>query len=220
MVGSVMSEGADDFGTERAHLVRALASRSRVTDPRILAAFRAVPRHRFVPHDLRSLAYEDRALPLREGQTISQPTMIAEMLAELAPTPTDRALEVGAGSGYAAALLSQLAAEVHAVEVLPTLAERARATLSALEYDNVNIVTGDGRLGLPDLAPFDVILVSAFARSVPEALVAQLATGGRLAIPVGNDDGQELVIVRNTPDGLEVTRRTPCVFVPLVAPPG
>lgn len=214
-----MNEGESSYGTERARLVRALAERSGVSDPRILAAFRAVPRHCFVPTELRALAYEDRALPLGEGQTISQPTMIAEMLAELAPKPDDRALEVGAGSGYAAALLSQLVAEVHAVEVLPALAERARGVLESLDYDNVTLVTGDGRLGLPELAPFDVILVSAFARSVPEALVAQLAPGGRLAIPVGTDDGQELVILRNTPSGISLTRRTPCVFVPLVAPP-
>lgn len=214
-----MNGAADDHGTERARLVRALAERSRVTDARILAAFRTVPRHRFVPPHLISLAYEDRALPLGEGQTISQPTMIAEMLAELAPKTSDRALEIGAGSGYAAALLSQLVDDVHAVEVLPSLADGARVTLSALGYDNVTIVTGDGRRGLPELAPFDVILVSAFARSVPEALVAQLTPGGRLAIPVGTDDGQELVIVRNTPRGLDVTRRTPCVFVPLVSPP-
>src|SRR5687768_3173679 len=182
MVRTTMSEGENSHGTERARLVRSLAEQSRVTDTRILAAFRAVPRHRFVPADLEPAAYEDRALPIGQGQTISQPTMIAEMLVELAPKPSDRALEVGAGSGYAAALLSTLVAEVHAVEVLPTLAEKARATLASLGHVNVSIVTGDGRLGLPDLAPFDVILVSAFARSVPEALLAQLAPGGRLAI--------------------------------------
>lgn len=214
-----MSERESSHVTERARLVRSLAERSHVTDARILAAFRTVPRHHFVPPEVASSAYEDRALPLSEGQTISQPTMIAEMLAELAPKPTDRALEVGAGSGYAAALLSRLVAEVHAVELLPGLAAKARSTLAELGYDNVSVVTGDGRLGLPERAPFDVILVSAFARSVPDALLTQLAPGGRLAIPVGTDDGQELVIVRNTPRGLDVARRTPCVFVPLVAPP-
>lgn len=213
-----MNEGEHDFGTERMRLVRTLAERSRAADTRVLSAFRAVPRHRFVPADLASLAYEDRALPLGEGQTISQPTMIAEMLAELAPKPNDRALEIGAGSGYAAALLSTLVEEVHAVEVLPTLAERARSLLDELGYHNVTIVTGDGRLGLPEHAPFDVILVSAFANSVPEALLAQLAPGGRLAMPVGEADGQELVVVRKTARGLDFARRTPCVFVPLVAP--
>jgi protein-L-isoaspartate(D-aspartate) O-methyltransferase len=213
-----MIQGERDHFQEREHLMRAVADRSHLSDPRILAAFRTVPRHLFVPANLEPLAYEDRALPLAEGQTISQPTMIAVMLAELAPKPTDRALEVGAGSGYAVALLASLVSEVHAVEVLPNLADSARRVLTTLGQDNAHIVVGDGRLGLPELAPFDVILVSAFAEKVPEPLLEQLADGGRLAMPVGSPDGQELVVVRKKGQELSFERRTPCVFVPLVAP--
>jgi protein-L-isoaspartate(D-aspartate) O-methyltransferase len=218
MVAATMIQGERDHFREREHLMRAVADRSHLSDPRILAAFREVPRHLFVPPNLESLAYEDRALPLPEGQTISQPTMIAEMLAELAPKPTDRALEVGAGSGYAVALLANLVSEVYAVEVLPRLADGARRVLTTLGQTNAHIVVGDGRRGLPEHAPFDVILVSAFAEKVPDALLEQLADGGRLAMPVGKPDAQELVVVRKTGEGLAFVRRTPCVFVPLVAP--
>lgn len=190
----------------------------RVGDPRILAAFREIPRSFFVPEAMELHAYEDRALPIGEGQTISQPTMIAIMLEALAPEPEDRVLEIGGGSGYAAALLSRLAREVHTVELLPTLAERARKSLARAGIENVHVHVGDGTLGLEGLSPFDGILVSAGARHVPEALVTQLSPGGRLVVPVGGAEGQVLRVGRRSPSTGEVewARSVPCVFVPLV----
>lgn len=185
-------------------------------DPRILDAFRSVPREAFVPPELSAFAYEDRALPIGEGQTISQPSMIALMLAALAPVATDRALEVGAGSGYAAALLGKLTAKVRAVEIVPSLAERAQKTLASLHTPNVDVEFGNGAEHVEG-GPFEVILVSAGARELPAELVAELAPGGRIAIPIGDDEGQHLVTGRRDEHG-EMTweRGTACVFVPLV----
>jgi protein-L-isoaspartate(D-aspartate) O-methyltransferase len=198
-------------------MVRHVAWNTGIDDTRILDAFRRIPRHHFVrPSDF-DRAHDDRALPIGEDQTISQPSMIAIMLDALRPQPTDRALEVGAGSGYAAALLGTLVERVDAVEIRPGLAERARSTLATLGISNVRIHRGSGERGLREAAPFDVILVSAGAEAVPPALVEQLALGGRLAIPVGNELGQELRIATRTLSG-EVTweQRTACMFVPLV----
>ncbi len=205
--------------SEREALLEAIEANTGVTDPRILAAFRKVPREAFVPSDLRELAYQDRALPIGEGQTISQPSMIALMLAALAPTATDRALDVGTGSGYAAALLAQLTARVHAIEILPALAARARETLARLGVKNVEVEVGDGAEGQREHGPFDVILVSAAARTLPRRLLEGLAPGGRIAIPVGDEHGQHLMVGHRHADGeLVWERRTPCVFVPLVSP--
>lgn len=200
---------------------KALAERIRastqIDDARIVAAFAAVPRHEFLSEAQRPIAYEDRAVPLDEGQTVSQPSMIAIMLGELDCQPQHRALEVGAGSGYAAAVLGQLVSEVFAIELRPALAERARANVSRAGASNVHVLQGDGRLGLPAQAPFDRILVSAAPSEVPDALVAQLARGGRLAIPVGDEHGQTLVVGEKTQHGQMIWRRTvPCIFVPLV----
>lgn len=205
---------------EREQLSREVEAQTGVHDPRILGAFRSVPREAFVPEDLVDFAYEDRALPIGEGQTISQPSMVALMLAELAPRSTDRALDVGTGSGYAAALLSRLTAHVHSVEILPDLAARARRALDAVGIANVDVEVGDGTAGAKPEPPFDVILVSAAARSVPEELVGRLARGGRIAIPVGGEAGQHLMVGTRGEDGeLSWERRTPCVFVPLVSTP-
>jgi protein-L-isoaspartate(D-aspartate) O-methyltransferase len=198
-------------------LVRAIEASTEIHEPRILEAFRRVPRERFVPEDLADFAYEDRALPIGEGQTISQPSMIALMLSALAPRATDRALEVGAGCGYAAALLGELCESVEGVEIRPELAERAAHTLSELEIGNVRVRLGNGALGVPDEAPFDIILVSAGARLAPPELVEELGPGGRIAIPVGDRAGQHLFLGRREPSGaLHWERRTPCVFVPFV----
>ncbi len=184
---------------------------------RIVEAFRSVPREVFVPAALGEQAYDDRALPLADGQTISQPTMIAIMLAELDVTAECRVLEVGAGSGYAAALLSRLAREVHTVERLPLLANVARENLARAGITNVTVHDGDGSLGLEHLAPFDRILVSAGARDIPSPLVEQLAAGGRMAIPTDAVGGQVLQVGQRDASGVvRFAQSVPCAFVPLV----
>jgi len=214
-----MSE--DPEASRRARLVERIAASTQITDTRILLAFAAVPRHEFLAESQRAVAYEDRALNLDDGQTVSQPSMIAIMLQELACEPTHRALEVGAGSGYAAAVLGRLVREVYGLEVRPALAERARRTLARVGIGNVQVLDGDGRRGLPEQAPFDRILVSAAASAVPEALVEQLAKGGRLAMPVGDSHGQTLVIAEKTQENEVIwTRTVPCVFVPLIGGSG
>lgn len=202
---------------ERERLARHIAWNTGIEDERILGAFRRVPRHKFVRPTDADRAYDDRALAIGDDQTISQPSMIALMLDALKPQPTDRALEVGAGSGYAAALLGTLVERVDAIEIRSSLADRARATLATLGISNVRIHRGSGERGFREGAPFHVILVSAGARSVPSALVEELAPGGRIAIPVGDENGQVLLVGARDASG-EVTweKRTACMFVPLV----
>ncbi|HEX7452922.1 MAG TPA: protein-L-isoaspartate(D-aspartate) O-methyltransferase, partial [Polyangiaceae bacterium] len=187
-------------------------------DARILQAFADVPRHQFLAEAQLEIAYEDRAVPLDDGQTVSQPSMIAIMLQELACEPGQRALEVGAGSGYAAAVLARLVAQVYAVELRPALAVRARAALERSGVTNVQVIQGDGSRGLAGQAPFDRILVSAAPTRIPDALIAQLAVGGRIAVPVGDERSQTLVVGHKTgPDDLTWERTVPCIFVPLVS---
>jgi len=179
-----------------------------------------VPREQFIPEHRRRLAYDDSALSIGEGQTISQPYMVAMMLELLACRPEHRVLEVGAGSGYQAALLGELAAEVYAIEIVETLAERARRVLSRLGYDNVSIVVGDGTLGYAEAAPYDRIIVAAAAPAVPPPLAEQLAEGGRLVAPVGSR-GVQTCIVADKEDGeLHVEKSIGCVFVPLIGEHG
>lgn len=202
----------------RADLVREVARHSGVTDDAILSALSSVPRHRFVPAEAQAQAYLDHALPIGAGQTISQPSMVALMLAELELDPEHRVLEVGAGSGYAAALLGELVREVYAVEIVHVLAVRARALLAELGYDNVHVLEGNGRGGHPARAPYDRILVSAAADEVPRELLDELAPGGRIVMPVGDDVGQELVVGDKTAGGELVFRPgVPCIFVPLIS---
>jgi len=199
-------------------LVAQIAEQTGITDERLLGAFARVPRHRFVPAENRAFAYRDGALPIGYGQTISQPSMIAIMLQYLDVRPEDRVLEIGAGSGYAAALLGQLASRVYAIEIVPELAERAQNLIADLGYDNVTVLHGNGRFGLPEHAPFDKILVSAGAEDIPPELVRELAPGGRIAIPVGDDYAQQLMIGTKHADGtLELHRTIQCIFVPLVS---
>jgi protein-L-isoaspartate(D-aspartate) O-methyltransferase len=187
-----------------------------VHDQRVLAAVAAVPRHRFVPHAERARAYENTALPIDCEQTISQPVVVARMLELLELEPSDRVLDVGTGSGYHAALLGQLVAEVWTVERHAELSAQARATLADLGYANVICVVGDGWRGLPDQAPFDAINVAAATgEAIPPALEDQLAVGGRLVAPVG-DEHQYLTRLRRTPAGLVQERLDPVRFVPLV----
>jgi protein-L-isoaspartate(D-aspartate) O-methyltransferase len=208
---------SDGYLQERERMARRIRATTNIDDPRILGAFVSVPRHLFVPESQKSSAHDDRALPLSEMQTISQPSMIAVMLQALDCRSRDRVLEVGAGSGYAAALLGRLCAQVDAIEIRPALASRARQTLAMLGYDNVRIHVGDGGKGLPDRAPFDKILVSAGARHIPTDLVEQLAPGGRIAIPVGDADTQTLLVGERAADGtMSWTQSISCMFVPLV----
>lgn len=196
---------------------RQIAARG-VRDARVLGAMRAVPREAFVPEDRVEMAYADMALPIGEGQTISQPYIVALMAEALALEPEDRVLEVGGGSGYAAAVLSRLASEVYVVELHATLAEAARERLEGLGYSNVQVVCGDGTKGWPEHAPFDAISVAAGGQTEPAALREQLAVGGRLVIPVGRDpDWQDLLRIRRTgEDEWERTSLGRVHFVPLV----
>ncbi|MBI5491001.1 MAG: protein-L-isoaspartate(D-aspartate) O-methyltransferase [Deltaproteobacteria bacterium] len=193
-----------------------------VRDERVLAAMRRVPRHLFLPAGHEDEAYGDHPVPIGEGQTISQPFIVAEMtaLALSATPPVRRALDVGTGSGYQAALLAEVGFDVVSIERLPSLAERARATLAAAGYGRVDVRVGDGTLGCPDAAPFCAIVVGAAAPEVPSALSEQLRIGGVLVLPVGTRSLQDMVVVRRTPHGLERETAGACVFVPLVGEQG
>ncbi len=187
-----------------------------VSDQRVLDAMASVPREAFVPPEVRPHAYEDRALPIGEGQTISQPLIVGFMTQALELTPEGRVLEVGTGSGYQAAVLARLAREVISVERIEHLLDRARATLAALGYYNVRTYLAGETLGRPEDAPYDAIIVTAGAPHIPRALLDQLAAGGRLVMPVGSRRSQELVRVQKTDHGLELMRLGPCGFVPLI----
>jgi protein-L-isoaspartate(D-aspartate) O-methyltransferase len=191
-----------------------------IADERVLAAIERVPRELFVPEAYRTRAYDDAALPIGEGQTISQPYMVARICEALALHGGERVLDVGTGSGYQAAVLAELAGEVHTIERLASLAERARAALAAAGYERVEVHVGDGTLGLPEHAPFAAIAVAAAAPEVPPSLYAQLEPGGRLVVPVGGRGGQELQLVVRSPEGPAVLRSVPCRFVPLVGREG
>ena len=189
-----------------------------VTDQRVLAAMRSVPRERFVPEAVTSQAYADHPLPIGYGQTISQPYIVAYMSEALQVTKSSKVLEIGTGSGYQAAVLGELAGEVYSIEIVPELADRARKTLDALGYKNIHVRTGDGYLGWPNMAPFDRIMVTAAPDHVPQPLIDQLATGGRLVIPVGRAE-QDLLLITRTPTGVVQQRTIPVRFVPLVRSP-
>jgi len=188
-----------------------------VSDPRVLDAMMRVPRHLFAPDRYREQAYEDHPLPIGQGQTISQPYIVALMLEALALQPGDRVLEVGTGSGYVTALLAELVTQVISIERHGRLADGARELLTRLGYSNVNVVVGDGSEGFAEVAPYDAILVSAAAREIPEALIAQLAEGGRMIVPIGGEDSQQLQFVRMEGGQSKIALRELCRFVPLVA---
>lgn len=212
---------SDPYKRERDAMVQHQIARRGIRDRRVLEAMRTVPRHCFVPAAKRPQAYEDRPLEIGSGQTISQPYMVAKMTELLSLTPKSKVLEVGTGSGYQAAILAELAAEVISVERFEELAEIARERLAALEYLNVTVVVGDGTLGWPEQAPYDGIMVTAAAPVIPESLRAQLAIGGRLVCPVGNRDLQQLkVVVRDSEDRFTEQDSIRCMFVPLVGQDG
>jgi protein-L-isoaspartate(D-aspartate) O-methyltransferase len=191
-----------------------------ITDDRVLAAMERVPRERFVPPELRGRAYEDAALPIGSGQTISQPYMVARICEALALTGRERVLDVGTGSGYQAAVLAELAAEVDTIERIPELARCARENLAAAGYDRVRVHVGDGSRGVPERAPFDAIAVAAAAPELPQLLYEELEPRGRLVVPVGRRRAQRLELVVRSPEGPAVIRSVPCRFVPLVGEQG
>ena len=192
-----------------------------VVDERVLEAMERVPRELFVPPDVRNRAYDDAALPIGHGQTISQPYMVARICEALSLTGRERVLDVGTGSGYQAAVLAELGEEVHTIERIPELAEEARANLTAAGYgDRVQTHVGDGTLGVPEHAPYAAIAVAAAAPEPPESLYEQLQARGRLVVPVGGRRGQQLQLIVRSPEGPAVVRSVPCRFVPLVGEEG
>ena len=206
----------DPYARRRRRLVETVRARG-VSARAVLAAVGEVPRHRFVPDAVLRRAYEDTALPIGFGQTISQPSLQALYLEVLEIGAGDRVLEVGTGSGYQTALLAELSDNVYSVERIPELAVRSRQVLDELGYRNVALLTGDGTVGWSRYAPYDAILVAAAAPDVPQALVEQLAPGGRMLIPLGDRNTQRLTLVRRTTDGgTERETVTGCVFVPLI----
>jgi len=216
LLGCAAEHGAADVdrAEERARMVSEQIAGRGVRDERVLAALRRVPRHRFVPEAEQSGAYEDHPLPIGSFQTISQPYIVAVMSELARVKPGERVLEVGTGSGYQAAVLAELGAEVHSIEIVPELAASARETLRALGYERVNVITGDGYRGLPERAPFDAILVTAAPEHVPQPLLDQLAVGGRLVIPVG-DEFQQLRVLERTAQGIEDRPVFDVRFVPM-----
>ncbi len=213
---------AIDFAALRDEMVRRQIAARGVRDRPVLEAMRTVPREAFVPERLAELAYDDTPLPIGEEQTISQPYVVALMAEALELGPADKVLEIGAGSGYAAAVLSRIAREVRAVERHEVLARQAQARMERLGYSNVHILHGDGTLGWPEHAPYDAIVVAAGGPEVPRALLDQLAGGGRLVIPIGPDPRtQSLVRVRRRADGSYVREDLGAVrFVPLIGAQG
>jgi protein-L-isoaspartate(D-aspartate) O-methyltransferase len=215
-----MLPGKDRAG-ERARMVEHQLIDRGIRDQRLLSAFLQVPRDAFVDESVADLAYEDNPLPIGQGQTISQPYVVALMIEALGVRPGDRVLEVGVGSGYAAAILSRLADRVYGIDRQPALANAARDRLARLGCDNVDIVIGDGTLGMSDAAPFDAILVSAGGPGIPAPLIDQLAPGGRLVIPVGRAREQRLLRITKSADGTAHQRDMgPVTFVPLVGDAG
>ncbi len=191
-----------------------------ITDPRVLDAIQDTRRDLFVPESLQDAAYEDDALPIGEGQTISQPYIVALMTQELQLSGDETVLEIGTGSGYQAAILAQLARRVVTIERIETLSRRARRTLSELGVTNVEYLVGDGTLGNPERGPYDRIIITASAPAIPEPLYEQLKVGGRIVAPVGDDSSQDLVILEKTPAGPKLTPLCGCRFVKLIGEAG
>jgi protein-L-isoaspartate(D-aspartate) O-methyltransferase len=214
---SLPGEGTDLYALARQRMVaeQLVPTGRDITNARVLAAMGRVPRHEFVPERLRSDAYHDHPLPIGHGQTISQPYIVAFMTEQLEPKPTDRVLEVGTGSGYQAAVLAEMVAQVYTVEIVEELAQRAAADLKRLGYTNVHVRAGDGYRGWAEAAPFDSIIVTCAPERVPQPLMDQIKEGGRLIIPVGRVWNQELVLLRKRQGKLEQQVVLPVSFVPM-----
>jgi protein-L-isoaspartate(D-aspartate) O-methyltransferase len=216
--GEAASAAASDFDRRRLRMVEAQIAARGVRDKKVLAALRKIPRHVFVPANLQPHAYSDEPLPIGEGQTISQPYIVAFMTEALALGGDDKVLEVGTGSGYQTAVLAEIVREVDTVEIIESLSRRARETLEGLGYRNIVYRSGDGALGWIEQAPFDAILVAAAPDEIPAALENQLKVGGRMIIPIGSLS-QELVRIVRTQRGFERTRLLSVRFVPLISSP-
>lgn len=215
MEGEGVVNSNPDYEQARRNMVEYQIKARGIKDKRVLAAMLKVPRHLFVPEEMKDMAYRDEPLPIGYGQTISQPYIVAYMTEALKLRPEDKVLEIGTGSGYQTAILAELVRDVYTIEIIPELSERAQETLKNLGYTNIEFLIGDGSKGWPEKAPFDAILVSAAPAEVPPALVEQLQINGRLVIPVGTDS-QELVLIKKTKKGLEKTRLIGVRFVPLI----
>jgi protein-L-isoaspartate(D-aspartate) O-methyltransferase len=209
-----------DFAAERRAMVESQLRGRGIEDERVVAAMGRVPREAFVDADDRRRAYDDGPLSIGFGQTISQPYMVGLICQTANVRPGHRALDIGTGSGYQAAVLAEIGATVHTVERIEPLAERARERLESAGYGRVHVHVGDGTLGLPGEAPFDVIVVAAAAPELPSSLYEQLVPRGRLVVPVGDRDGQRLEVVVRSPEGPAVVHSVPCRFVPLVGAEG
>jgi protein-L-isoaspartate(D-aspartate) O-methyltransferase len=209
--------GVTDHAAERDQMVAQQIANRGIKDERVLAAMRKVPRHEFVPESERRHAYRDTPLPIGEGQTISQPYIVALMTELARPEPSDRVLEIGTGSGYQAAVLAQIVEHVYSIEIEPTLAQRATELLQRLGYDNVTVKAGDGYAGWPEHAPFDIVVVTAAPDHIPQPLIEQLKPGGRMIAPVGPvHSTQELRVFEKNADGKVISKSvTPVRFVPL-----
>lgn len=203
-----------DFVGHRLLMVEEQLSSRGIRDRAVLSAMSTVPRHQFVPSQLMSLAYTDRPLPIGHHQTISQPYIVAYMLEAAHLKPNQKILEIGTGSGYQTALLSQLVAEVYTIEIIPDLAKAAQKTLSQLGYENIHVKIGDGYRGWPQHAPYDAIIVTAAPAQIPAPLIEQLTTNGRIIIPIGFGY-QELVVLSKTAEGLHQETMLPVQFVPM-----
>jgi protein-L-isoaspartate(D-aspartate) O-methyltransferase len=216
----VRSRVPPDPASQRTVMVEQQLRARDVVDERVLAAMEKVPREAFLPERVRPRAYEDAALPIGDGQTISQPYMVAKICEALELEGGEHVLDVGTGSGYQAAVLAELAKDVDTIERIPALAQRARASLDEAGYDNVRVHVGDGSRGLPDEAPFDAIAVAAAAPELPPTLYEQLEPRGRIVVPVGSRGMQRLEVIVRSPEGPAVLRSVPCRFVPLVGEEG
>lgn len=211
---------SDSYRIERERMVKSQLKKRGIRNAQVLEAFKKVPRHQFIPKNLADQAYADGPLPIGEAQTISQPYMVAIMTQAAEIVPGSRVLEIGTGSGYQTAILAELGAEVYTIERVPVLCEQAQEILRGLNYHNVHTRTGNGTLGWEEKAPFDAILVTAGAPEIPKPLLGQLAIGGRLVIPLGEDYSQVLYVVTRSQEGFHKRRGERCTFVPLIGKHG
>jgi protein-L-isoaspartate(D-aspartate) O-methyltransferase len=208
--------GEEEFDRQRQQMVAQQLRARGISDARVLKAMQSVPRHLFVPEELRILAYADTPLPIGHGQTISQPYIVALMSELLAVEPGRRVLEIGTGSGYQAAILAEMGAVVFTIEIIPQLGDLARETLQGLGYENIRLKIGDGYLGWPEAAPFDAIIVTCAPERIPKPLKTQLAEGGRMVIPVGEKDDQRLLLLTQKGGEIQEEKIVEVRFVPMV----